>query len=60
LAACLEQALSTSPQRLWEMGKAGHEWMERDFSWERISSQFLVTYRWLLDGGEPPPWVKVN
>ena len=60
LVACLEQALSTSPQRLREMGKAGHEWMERDFSWERISAQFLVTYRWLLDGGEPPPWVKVN
>lgn len=60
LIACLEQALSTSPQILQNMGLAGYEWMKRDFSWERISAQFLVTYRWLLDGGEPPPWVKVN
>lgn len=60
LTACLEQALSTTPQRLSEMGKAGHDWMERDFSWERISAQSLVTYRWLLDGGEPPPWIRLD
>lgn len=60
LVRCFEQALSTSPERLAEMGKAGHEWMERDFSWERISSQFMVTYRWLIDGGEPPRWVRLD
>ena len=60
LVACLEKALSTSPQCLGEMGKAGHEWMKRDFSWERISAQFLVTYRWMLTGGEPPPWVRFD
>jgi glycosyltransferase involved in cell wall biosynthesis len=60
LIACLEQALSTSPQRLEEMGCAGHEWMQRDFSWQRIGPQFLTTYRWLLDGGAPPNWVRLN
>lgn len=45
LVNCLEHALSTSPQILKDMGKAGHEWMGRDFSWERISAQFLVAYR---------------
>ncbi len=60
LVACLEQALATSPQRLREMGQIGRVWVERDFSWERISAQFLVTYRWLLDGGEPPPWVRLD
>lgn len=60
LVACLEQALSASPQRLMEMGRAGHEWMRRDFSWERIGAQFLATYRWLLDGGELPPWVRLD
>lgn len=59
LAACLEQALSASPQRLREMGRAGHEWMKRDFSWDRIGAQFLATYRWLLDGGEKPPCVRL-
>ncbi len=60
LVACLEQALSTSPQRLKQMGRAGHEWMQRDFSWERIGRQFLAAYRWLLDGGAPPEWVKLD
>jgi glycosyltransferase involved in cell wall biosynthesis len=60
LVVCLEQALSTSPQRLEEMGRAGHAWMQRDFSWERIGAQFLATYRWLVDGGESPPWVMLD
>lgn len=58
--ACLEHALSTSPDRLREMGRAGHEWMRRDFSWDRIGTQFLATYRWLLEGGETPPWVRLD
>lgn len=60
LVACLEQALSTPPQRLSEMGLVGHEWMTRDFSWDRIGAQFVTTYRWLLEGGEPPPWVRLD
>jgi len=60
LVVCLEQALSVSPERLREMGRAGHEWMRRDFSWDRIGAQFSATYRWLLDGGELPPWVRLD
>ena len=60
LINCFEHALSVSPKRLMEMGKVGYEWMDHDFSWERISAQFLVTYRWLLDGGAPPPWVMMD
>jgi len=60
LAACFEQAFAASPQRLREMGRAGHEWMKRDFSWDRIGAQFLATYRWLINGGEPPRWVRLD
>jgi len=60
LVACLQQALSTSPQRLGEMGQAGHKWMKCDFSWERIGVQLSVTYGWLLNGGEVPPWVRLD
>lgn len=60
LVACLEHALATSPLRLEEMGRAGHRWMQRDFSWQRIGQQFLGTYQWLLDGGAPPEWVRLN
>lgn len=60
LVTCLEQALSASPQQLNEMGEAGHKWMERDFSWARISAQFMATYRWMLDGGDAPSWVRLD
>ena len=60
LVACLEHALSTSPQRLAEMGRAGHRWMQRDFSWQRIGHQFLATYQWVIDGGTPPAWVRLD
>jgi glycosyltransferase involved in cell wall biosynthesis len=50
LVACLEQ----------EMGRAGHAWMQRDFSWQRIGAQFLATYGWLLHGGDPPPCVRLT
>jgi glycosyltransferase involved in cell wall biosynthesis len=60
LAACLEQALAMPAKHLAEMGRNGREWMLRDYSWERIGAQFLATYGWLLDGGEPPAWVRLD
>lgn len=60
LVVCLEQALATTPTRLAEMGRAGREWMLRDYSWERIGAQLSGVYRWLLEGGEPPPSVRLN
>jgi glycosyltransferase involved in cell wall biosynthesis len=60
LVGCLEEALSTSPQRLDEMGRAGRAWMRRDFCWQRISAQFLTTYRWMIDGGPTPECVRVH
>lgn len=60
LVACLEQALALPEMRLAEMGQAGRDWMERDYSWDRIGKQLSVTYHWLLEGGEAPPWVRLN
>ncbi|MBK8742087.1 MAG: glycosyltransferase [Betaproteobacteria bacterium] len=60
LVECFEHALSTSSQQLTEMGRVGYDWMKRDFSWEHIGTKLLATYQWLLEGGEPPPWVRVN
>lgn len=60
LITCLESALSSSPQRLMAMGKAGHDWMKRDFAWTTISDKFFQTYQWLTSGGKVPPWVKLD
>ncbi len=60
LVACLEQALATTPTHLAEMGRAGHEWMLRDYSWERIGEQLSSVYYWLLKGGEMPACVSLE
>ncbi len=60
LVACLEQALATPSEHLAEMGRAGREWMLRDFSWEQIGTQLAVVYGWLLEGGETPPCVRLD
>ncbi|MBU2604242.1 MAG: glycosyltransferase [Actinobacteria bacterium] len=60
LVACLEQALAIPPPHLAEKGRAGREWMLRDYSWEQIGAQLSVVYRWLLEGGETPPWVRLD
>lgn len=60
LVACLGDALATQPTHLAEMGRSGREWMLRDYSWERLGAQLSVVYRWLLEGGETPPWVRLD
>ncbi len=57
LTACLEKAMDESEGRLIQMGKAGRDWMNRDFSWEKIGIRMTMVYRWLLDGGKAPEWV---
>ncbi|HYA42048.1 MAG TPA: glycosyltransferase [Syntrophobacteraceae bacterium] len=60
LVACLENALSRSPGELTSMGRAGREWMMRNYSWPKIGRMMHMTYRWLLKGGETPAWVRLD
>ncbi|HUN84359.1 MAG TPA: glycosyltransferase [Terracidiphilus sp.] len=56
----LEHALGLPSIRLAEIGRAGRDWMIRDYSWERVGSQLWMGYRWLLEGGEKPAWIELN
>lgn len=60
LVACLGDALATPPAHLAEMGRAGREWMIRDYSWERIGAELAGVYRWLVKGGKTPPCVRLD
>lgn len=57
LVSCLEGALAQVPDTLNEMGQRGRNWMEKEFSWDRLGLQMDETYRWILDGGSKPEWV---
>jgi glycosyltransferase involved in cell wall biosynthesis len=60
LIGCLREALALSPERLAQMGLAARHWMARDYSWQQIGEQCLATYRWLIEGGETPSWVRLR
>ena len=61
LTACLENALSLSPNALEQMGLQGREWMVNDFSWPQIGAQMTATYQWLLNKSLPvPAWVRLE
>ena len=60
LAACFREALALEPEKLAKMGTLGRQWIERDFSWSRVAQDFERAYRWILSGGSPPAFVKLN
>jgi glycosyltransferase involved in cell wall biosynthesis len=60
LTRALEDALRRSSAELEVMGMKGREWMQAEFSWERIGSMMSRTYGWIVHGGGVPAWVRVD
>lgn len=58
LTETLESAMQMPVSQLRAMGLQGRAWMERDFNWSTIGQQMDAAYRWLLNGGSCPTWVK--
>lgn len=61
LTAALDEAMSTAPDILREMGVRGRRWMSEQGSWGAIGCRMFQTYEWLLDTcRQPPPWVRID
>lgn len=60
LASTLDSAMSLPTERLAEMGRRGRKWMARDYGWDSIAVRMEASYRWILDGGERPEWIRVD
>ena len=60
LTASLDAAMSLPAEQLTEMGAKGRAWMARDFGWESIARRMEAGYRWLIEGGAPPEWVRTE
>jgi glycosyltransferase involved in cell wall biosynthesis len=60
LVSVLESVLALSTNQLQSMGKAGREWMQREFSWDHIAMQMAEFYRWLLERCERPACVRLS
>lgn len=59
LDIALDTAMQLPPAQLAAMGLRGRAWMERDYGWEAIGQKMDAAYRWLVNGGERPAWVRV-
>lgn len=57
LIGCLEELMSYNSETLDKMGQRGRMWMEQEYSWDKIGQKMAETYRYLLNGGQLPPWV---
>ena len=60
LAAALEEMMGLDAAKRDEMGLRGREWMRRDFGWDSVGMNMKLSYEWLLNGGEPPEWVRIG
>ena len=59
LGDALADAMSRSPEELHSMGLRGREWMARDYGWKSVGERMDASYRWLLNGGREPAWIKL-
>jgi glycosyltransferase involved in cell wall biosynthesis len=57
LSAAIQHVTCMSRDDLAAMGRRGSTWAHGRFSWSDVGSKTVTFYRWLLDGGERPPFV---
>lgn len=60
LAAALDEAFSLPVEALEQKGAAARDWMIRDFSWAKIGEDMAEFYDWLVNGGDRPPFVRID
>lgn len=60
LVATLSDAFSLDRVQLRKLGDNGRLWMLRDFSWQQVAERMIVAYRWILSGGETPPFIRTD
>ena len=58
--AGLRQLLALTDTERQTMGRRGRDLVARDYTWSRVAEQMFSVYRWLLDGGPPPPCVRLT
>jgi len=60
LIRCLEETMVLSEETCSAKGMRGRAWMQEEFSWQRVGQMMNCTYRWLIEGGTVPDWVRLN
>lgn len=57
LASALSGAMALSCSERQQMGKKGRDWIQREFSWDKIAASMIDVYGWLNSGAPIPDTV---
>lgn len=60
LTRALLEATALPESTRVEMGRRGRAWIRRDFGWKSVVDKMEASYRWLIDGGPAPAWVRLD
>ncbi len=60
LSESLRVALRLEPEPLNEMGRRGRTWIARTFPWSSVAERMQDGYRWLVEGGTAPSYVRLD
>lgn len=60
IEAELKRLFEMPPERLAAIGAAARELARSRFGWPAIAERMLAVYRWLLEGGQVPPDVRIG
>ena len=60
LTEALEEAIGLSDEERRAMGENGQKLVEAKYTWPAIAEQMKAAYTWILNGGQPPPCVRVS
>ncbi|MDA8691951.1 glycosyltransferase [Candidatus Pseudothioglobus singularis] len=60
LTNSLNLGMSHTKAKLNEMGQNGRNWMEDKYNWDQVGFKMNASYRWLIEGGDCPDWIKLS
>lgn len=60
LTEALGIAMDKPNAQLELMGLAGRRWMKNEYSWSSVAHRMDLAYRYILNGGEIVPWIKLD
>lgn len=54
LVAAIREATSITDDERVRLGRRGHEYVAKQFSWDTVGERMATAYHWLCTGGSPP------
>lgn len=60
ISQSIESFISLGNQKRKEMGQNGFNLVRDKFNWRKIAMDYENTYKWLIEGGQPPECIRMD